>query len=633
MKTIVRKIILLVGLVALAGPALAQYNKEEKGFDATDKAFQRRYRYPDEVPFDTLWKNNISITAFGGMDQFVPRGKGDFNTGSTIGMGLNWRFARFHSLRGTIQYGSFGRKIDNETLRRLGIQADYLLNITSYMKGYNPGRLFEVSAVGGVGFQLASFLKKTQGVTDLHLGMQLKLHPNPHLDFYFEPRVSFLTDGIDHSDQQNWHKYDVLYGAVVGVNYHMKGWKPLSTIQLLDGDKILDNTFISISSGGQFQISKLTNELGISKALGPHINFSVGKWLIPSFGLRMSLFSSADTWHSKKLKSEETNETEGPEEMEGTEDTIYEMSTYNGFRLEGMLNLTHYYNKTKEMPRFTIHALAGGEIGRIKKENGYTPAKGGYTGLTTGLQFKYRLWDDMSVFLEPRISFASFTLKTNKKIEGRYEAKKFTDNLFSLNLGIELGRANEERRLESEIYSEEFEPSLFIGGGLGMAMPLQMKRFRLKNYLNYEMMALAGYVMTPLSTVRVSVDYGPYTIDMKTAGLKYSMATVGADYLLNLGNLMMGYNPTRKYDVQLLAGLVGSMRMNPSREVDDEDLNKSKIFLGLETGLHLSYEIMDNLKLFLEPKIRYYSQNLTKQSSQQGYDRMLMFHVGSTYFF
>ena len=627
MKKIARKIILLVGLMALAGPAVAQYNKDQIGFDATDKAFQRRYRYPDEVAFDTLWKNNISITAFGGMDQFVPRGKGDFNTGPTIGAGVNWRFARNHTLRGAVQYSSFGRKIDNETLRRFGIQADYLLNITSYMKGYNPGRLFEVSAMGGVGYQLASFLNKAQGAADLHLGVQLKLHPNPNMDFYFEPRVSFLTDGIDHSDQKNWHKYDVLYGAVVGVNYHMKSWKPLSTIQLLDGDKFLDNSFISISSGGQFQISKLTKELGLSKALGPHVNLSFGKWLIPSFGLRMSLFSSADTWHSKVLRSE------GVDETEVLEETIYEMSTYNGMRLEGMWNLTHYYNQSDVMPRFTIHALAGGEIGSIKKENGYTPAKGGYTGLTTGLQFKYHLWDDMSVFLEPRISMATFTLKTNKKIEGRYEAKKFTDNLFSLNVGIELGRAKEERRLESEIYSEEFVPSFFIGGGLGMAMPLQMKRFRLKNYMSYEMMAIAGYVMTPLSTVRVSVDYGPYTIDMKTAGLKYNMATAGADYLLNLGNLMMGYHPSRKYDVQLLAGLVGSMRMNPSRKVDDEDLHKSKLFIGLETGLHLSYDIMENLKVFLEPKIRYYSQNLTKQSSLQGYDRMLMFHVGAAYSF
>lgn len=607
-------------LACLALPAGAQ-QQDQKGFDATDKAFQRRFRYPDEVPFDTVWKNNISFSLFAGMDRFIPRGQGDFNTGPVAGLGVNWRLAPVHTVRGVFQYGRFGRKIDNEMLTRLGIQADYLLNITSFMKGYNPGRLFEVSAMAGVGYQFASFLNKNEHAADLHLGVQLKLHPTAQMDFYLEPRVSFLSDGIDHSDQMNWHKYDVTYGAVVGMTYHLKPWKPFGGIEMLDGEKMLDNTFVSVAGGGQFQISRLTNELGLTKAIGPHVSLSVGKWLIPAFALRVSAFKSADTWHQKTLESG---------------DVIYEMSTYMGGRLEGMLNVMNLFpNKEEESSRFSLNLLAGGEVGSIKKENGFDPAKGGYTGFTGGMQFKYRLFDDMSIFLEPRVTMASFTLKTNQKVEGKFLAEKFTDNLFNLNLGIEFGRSNEELRMARSINEDDFRPSLFVSAGAGLSMPIQMKRFRLKNYLDYQAMVAAGYNFSPLSAARVSGDFGPYSIDLKSTAVKYNMATVGLDYLFNIGNLMMGYDPERKYDVQLLAGAVGSMRMKPSIEIDDEDMNKSKFFLGAELGMNLSYRIVDflNLKVFLEPKIRFYSKELLQQSSIQGVDMMTMMHLGATYSF
>ena len=101
-------------------------------------------------------------------------------------------------------------------------------------------------------------------------------------------------------------------------------------------------------------------------------------------------------------------------------------------------HLDVYKRQRQLSPKFSVNVLAGGELGYIQKENGYRPAKGGYTGFTGGLQFKYRLWGDVSLFAEPRTSLASYSLKTNEKEEGRYVAKKFTDNLYSINIGIEI---------------------------------------------------------------------------------------------------------------------------------------------------------------------------------------------------
>ena len=48
-----------------------------------------------------------------------------------------------------------------------------------------------------------------------------------------------------------------------------------------------------------------------------------------------------------------------------------------------------------------------------------------------------------------------------KKEEGRYVARKFTDNLYSINVGIEIKRANEENRMVRSLNRDLFKPSFF----------------------------------------------------------------------------------------------------------------------------------------------------------------------------
>lgn len=583
------------------------------GFDATRQMFQKRYQYPDAVPFDTLWKNNVYISLFGGMDKMIPRGNTDFNTGPAGGIAASWQFAPAHALRASLLAGNFSRKIDNETLMRFGLQADYLLNVSSYVNGYNPGRIFEFLTVAGVGYQLSSLAGRTEHVADLHLGFQLKLHPTAHVDFYLEPRFTIMSDGIDHSFQKNWHKYDMTYGATVGMNYRLKAWKPFGKIRILEGNRFLDNTFVSVAAGGQLQASRLTSEIGLVNSVGPHISLSAGKWLIPAFGLRLSAFKSSDTWHKKVTASSASPAGE----------EFYEMSAYAGGRLEGMLDATYFFNGRQVNPKFSVNVLAGGELGYILKENGYRPAKGGYTGFTGGVQLKYRLFGDVSLFMEPRTSLASYSLKTSEKEEGRYVAKKFTDNLYSINVGIEIRRADEENRMARSLNRELFRPSFFVSGAIGFSTPIQMKRYELKRYFGYQAMINAGRIFTPLSSLRLGADYTPLSTDLKGENVKYDMASGSLDYMLNLTNLMTGYDPERKYDIQLFAGIVASVRMQ----------HESRFFIGGEAGLHTSYRVGRRFKVFLEPKIRIYGKELLMQDNVQGSDIMMSLNAGTSFSF
>lgn len=630
-----RLLIVLIILNTTLATAFAQKQESENqspttqpkdttnvGFDATQQIFQKRYQYPNAVPFDTLWKNNVYISLFGGMDKMIPRGNTGFNTGPIGGIAAGWQFAPSHSVRATLLAGNLAREIDNETLTRFGLQVDYLLNVTSFTNGYNPGRIFEFSTLAGIGYQYSSLAGNAEHVGELHLGVQLKLHPTPHVDFYIEPRFTIMSDGVDHSFQKNWRKYDMTYGAVVGMNYRFKAWTPFGKMRTLEGSSFLDNTFISMAAGGQIQASSLMSEVGLTNSIGPHFSLSVGKWLIPAFGLRLSGFTSNDTWHKKEIIATDNTVSE----------KYYEMSSYSGGRLEGILDATYFFNGHQLIPKFSVNVLAGAEVGYIKKENGYYPAKGGYTGFTGGLQLKYRLFDDIALFVEPRTTMASYSLQTNEKEQGRYVAQKYTDNLFNINIGIEIQRANEEKRMARSLYREDFKPSFFASGAIGFAIPIQVKRYELKRYFDYQAMVAVGRNLTPLSSLRIGADYGPLSVDLKRGALKYNVASISLDYLLNITNAMINYNPERKYDVQLLAGLVASMRLKPATDIDS-DLTKSRLFVGGEVGLQASYRVSRLFKVFIEPKIRFYGKELLMQNHVQGKDVVMSLHAGTSFSF
>lgn len=620
-----RTLILTMWTILGASTLLAQEKKDSvPQINATEWSFQKRYRYPDAVPFEKKWKNNLFFSVFGGMDQLVPRGDGDFSTGPVGGLAVNWQMSSAHALRASLLMGSFARKIDNETLTRIGLQVDHLFNVSAYTRGYNPGRLVEFLTVAGLGMQLSSLASEKELVPELHLGAQIKLHPTANVDFYLEPRFALTGDGIDHSSNKNWHQYDVTYGAVVGMSYRFKGWTPFGKLKKLEGDMLGDNSFISIMGGGQFQSSELVSEVGLINSIEPHFAVSVGKWLIPALALRLSLFESADTWHMKFIEATETTRSEA----------YLETSTYAGVRLEGMLNTTYLLNGHRTDTRWSLNLLAGGELGSIRKENSAYPAKGGYTGFTGGLQLKYRLWDDLSIFVEPRTTMASYSQQTSEMQDGRRVSKRFTDNLFNINLGVEVSRSNKETRLAREVLADEFQPSFFATAGGGFAIPLEVKRYRQQRYFNYTALVGIGRILTPTSAVRLAVDYGPLTVSVKGGNVDFTMIGVGLDYLVNVSNLMMGYDPERKYDVQLLIGPAATMRSSSSRETSDEELNKGKTLFGAEIGTQLSYRVAPRFQVFAEPKVRFLSGNgLLRQSTVQGKDLITSVVLGTNFRF
>lgn len=638
-------------------------------FNAVEYAMQRRYRHQG-IPFDKKdWKSHTSVSLVGGIEHLVNWGDYKYKTGVMAGISVARELTAEHIVRGSFLMGNHTREADNVRMNRVAFQADYLFNITASTKGYTPGRFSELLTVLGLGYQLSGVDGQSKGVPEIHLGVQWKLHPSNNVDLFLEPRLNILGDDIDHSTQ-NQHKYDISYGALLGLTYRFKGFQPERIKNVLVGNNFLDNTFISYSFGSQFQSSKMTNELGTSKAMGPLMTLSVGKWLMPELAIRFSATHGSNAWHQKSIAP--TMDENGGIIAEG--EHFYESSRYTGVRTEAIVN-TLYFVHQNPNAKFHLNVLAGLEIGKMTKHNHLKPINKLYSGFSSGLQLKYNIMDELAFFIEPRITFADYSEKSNEIYMGKYMTKNYTDKLFSFNLGIELMRATEENRLARSLNDELFEPYYFTTVSVGFGSPIQMKRYELKRYLDYQTALSIGRTFTPLSSLRLSGDYGPLTVDIKDGDKKYNMVSVGLDYMLNLTNMMMGYDPQRKWDAELLAGIVGSFRMKPNdatktltepevdnpaedvpsnpnepptRNEDEElvinekgekpiysegDLNKSGMHIGAQLGMHLSYQINPKIKIFMEPKMRIYGKELLMQNNVKGTDILMSILFGAKYSF
>lgn len=398
--------------------------KTDKGFNALQYSLQKRYRAKGYEFKNNSFKDNTYFSIQLGMEGLVHREGADVKGGPVFGLSAGKLFTSAHSARISLKGGWFGHDLDNDKLYDFGFSASYLFNITSYLKGYNPYRLLEISTVTGLGYRLSAGADETFHVGELHLGAQLKIHIHRQVDFFIEPLVTFYTDGIDHYSQKNWHKYDVGYSGSIGFIYRptdplfahkRKGLVPTQK-------SFLDNTFLSVAGGMQFQNSDFVKDMGITKSMGPHINISVGKWYTPYFGIRCSGFYSTDKW--RELSDEQ-----------------FEKTTYAGFRTEGMLNVFGFIKDRKWAERLSLSGLLGAEVGNMDKTDIDLPIKTTYIGLTGGVQLKCNITRHLAIFIEPRGSLVPYSNLEPDPANPRNSVRKsYSDNVFNLNIGVELRR-------------------------------------------------------------------------------------------------------------------------------------------------------------------------------------------------
>lgn len=396
----------------------------KKFFNALDYSMQKRYR-PKNMEFvNKSWADNTFLELNMGVEDFLKREGAEMGLYKIFSAGYGKMFTPVHGARLNLNGGWALHKRTSDSYMRIGLQASHLFNITAYMKGYNPSRVFELSTVLGLGYTYSKMIDKSAfSVGEIHAGIQMRLRLMDNLSLMLEPTIGLYSDGIDHYTKTNWHKYDVGYGAKLGLIYDIN--KSASVSRKTKGTP--GGIFVSFAGGIQYQYSNIVREMGIKNSLGPHISLSAGKWFLPYLGVRGSLFYGGDTWNRNGIYNDE-----------GTLIAENKLNcSYIGARIEAMVNALEFAEL--DVNRWLAVSVIGGlEIAGMNKTDVTQNVKYTYLAFTGGLQAKYKVNSRWGVFVEPRLSLVPYSyVPKNSQGTVLTDRTKYSDNIYNFNVGVE----------------------------------------------------------------------------------------------------------------------------------------------------------------------------------------------------
>ena len=641
---------------------------QRTGFDALQYTLSRRHRAFGEE-FGKRWDDHLFLQAGVGMEKMAaPSDNYRINALTSVHLGVGKQFNRYNSARLLFQ-GAWGYQEGKDRLfTKYGARLEHLFSLSSYFSGFQPSRLLDISTIFGVGVQYSklsfknilyeeemqkrmeqyeeegnkveaeiirqSIPKDKSGMSlEGHMGLQLRFFTGPQGYANIEPYVGLATDKMDLSQNQNWRKIDVFYGVNFNYVYYIHNnlsqrerqyfIKRRQEHDMVDKDSMLLYTwqqpwFIEYSNGVNF----LSNsQLGAGNSMGPDFSLSIGRWLSPAIGLRLTGSVHQTTWLKDFIA---TNNPEISSAVTGYE--AYQHNIYTGIRLDAMLNPFGFFKSfTWEQP-FGAYVVGGLEYGWVDKYQTKRLSTRS-EAYSVGAHLWYKLSDGLHFFIEPRYMHYVYKLPYTE-VDWN---KNFTDDAITVSFGMQVAtRAKKFRHHEED---EVFEPLRKIRAGLagGFYEMHTKKNFEGDGGIGLNGKAFAEYHLTPLHAARLSFEFlpmkhsnlveytvtntsnGGYTIKNGMWNHKFNLGLISLGYQVNLSNLFAGYPSWRRFDLSAFIGPTFIMPLGDNsnlsidetlfegEEVSMEEPLKVSSGLGAHLGFKLRFKMIPHISVFLEP--------------------------------
>ena len=94
-----------------------------------------------------------------------------------------------------------------------------MFNFSSYLGGYRPSRLCEISGVAGIGYSYLWRKEHSGHAATAHIGMNFNLHILKDVDLFVEPLFLLSSDGLAIARTNNWRRYFGAFNGSVGMSY------------------------------------------------------------------------------------------------------------------------------------------------------------------------------------------------------------------------------------------------------------------------------------------------------------------------------------------------------------------------------------------------------------------------------
>ena len=563
--------------------------------------------------------------------QSLAKLKGDFQpyyfTTYSIGMTVPQQINRSIGRRpGFIIGTSFGRQFTPISGVRLGLDftsdvtrtstdvadryvcsnlfADYLFDISNLVLGYDSQRKFGAEVLGGI------VMSRRFDPKESFLGVEGGVRPywkiDQQFDIFAEPKLRVYTKRYLHA-KNGMPGTPVQLAFSIGTAYRFNTSLSRKRQETEFGDGTLwANSFISGGIGVQTLLGS-GRSVGLLSSLGPSMSLSVGKWLLPLWGLRFSGFAGLSSWT-------QTRDSRGA--------LLDKRVMQGGVRLESMFDILSLVHYDKDR-RWGIIPMAGLELGKVKKQSSQADVEAAgakYAAVTAGLQCQYRVTDFISVFVEPRLtripySYHNVHAKTN--VTGARLSQ--VDNVMSVQMGLQFNCGQMAHRRKGVLADRtDFEPYYFTSWSLGGILPVHRVKYNSGSKMGVAVELSAGRQFLPSSGAQVGIDYSVLPGKGNVQAVK--LIHLSADYLFDVTHFMGGYDEDRKLAAKILAGPMLAFGSEPN-----------KFTIGMEGGLQLVYKLAKGFSVFAQPRLRLYSKSIA--AGQDSSPIHGTFHIGTSYRF
>lgn len=587
-------------------------------FNALDYILENRYHnYGDK--FTKRWDDHLYLEFGAGVHSDIHKGRGDLSPLTMALLGVGKQFNRYHSLRLKFGLGYGFFEGSRKNFARATANVDWLYSITTYMCGYSPSRLLDVSTVfgGGMRFNYIPHTQNPHSGYDIHGGLQFKFFSGPQGYITLEPYGGVSS-----------RRYDNKFGAFMGLNanfvYYLHNnlsmeersryLRTYATDSVRKPQSWRTPWFAQLSSGMAFYHGRGSDT---QTAPGHTTAVSVGRWFSSAIGLRASLAHSYATWQKH-------HSTIGEQQI-----TYNQYSTYTDVQLEALVNpfgFTRNYNWDRP---WGMAVAVGAGIGWMRKMQEHD-LKTETTFYTGALNLWYKLSDDLHVFIEPRYTNYNYRIPYSNVPN---MAHRFSDDVYGVRLGLTAYTRGTSYRQPKDVSEEETSIPLSVGVAGGTSLIYTTGAYSGGKF-NYNFNAFAAYHFTKIHAVRLGFEfmsingYSPQNYRAVSDGVgaaysgtamfnhNYKRGFLSLGYLLNVTNFFSGYQGRRFFEAELFFGPSVMFALSSShtpdaslklrqgysmapRKYNDYD----KALFACNGGINLKLNVLRHLAVTLTPQL------------------------------
>lgn len=587
-------------------------NTPSIGFDPSSVRLQKRYRpLENDSLFPKQWWRRFYFGIGGGI-QGLTDNIGMVSNASANAY-LGYHLTPIHSLRLSGSYIKYNFNGNNKSAKSLGVGIDYLVNLSNFAWGYDPSRVFEVSTVVGIGARYSRAALPSKINPYAHIGLNADVYISKYASLFFEPYIGAQRQMSTVLNNPSREKWNLMYGFSTGLQVSLEN----RTDYFSEADSIYKKIFLDTSIG----VVSSGRSGGILNRLGVGYQAALGLWINPMIGLRVGAHGESFYWTSRIR-----NKNNVPVRYSHNQVLV-------GGRAELMLDPLNFSKKWREAPEghdFDLNLLLGGELGwelknglygeSIRRSHAY------YYGITSALQALYRIDKGTYIYIEPRYQAIYYN---DKKSEGWSPS----DHIASINVG---SRVYLTKPFSFKRPQGAYIPHWWAAIDAGALKYYNAPRVTKSGLgLNPTIGFAAGYDLSPWASFRAQLAYqrlynvhtarySGYAGSQKRYGeglweSSYDAMDLRLSYMLNLNNLLQGYDGERRFNLWWTVGPSLSYIFNQSdtwvegqknvlpdlKHIELSNSREGKISPGINTSIMAALRVAPQYDVTVEAMGQY----------------------------